>query len=131
MKKMMGASFTMSINSTQKLGVAKTQISDILTKKMSYLAARGHAMAENIGNVDTPGYSRKDLKPFQELLRKSSGKSELEISSKDFVNTHTEVNRETESMRLAEVESEFRFISSILNKYMKLVESVFGKVGGR
>lgn len=110
--------------------ITDTKFMGMLTKKMSYLSARGQVMAENIGNVDTPGYNRKDLKPFETMLKKNGNKSDLEISDRDFVQTHREVNREVESMRLAEVESEFRFISSILNKYMKIVEITVGKVGG-
>ena len=37
---------------------------DILTKKMSYLNQKQAVIAENVANVDTPGYKQLSLKAF-------------------------------------------------------------------
>jgi flagellar basal-body rod protein FlgB len=37
---------------------------DILTQKMSYLTQQQSVLAENVANVDTPGYKQLELKPF-------------------------------------------------------------------
>jgi flagellar basal-body rod protein FlgB len=37
---------------------------DILVQKMSYLNQKQAVLAENVANVDTPGYKQLDVKPF-------------------------------------------------------------------
>lgn len=37
---------------------------DLLTQKMSYLNQKQAVLAENVANVDTPGYKELSLKPF-------------------------------------------------------------------
>lgn len=39
-------------------------IFDLLTKKMSYLNQKQAVLAENVANVDTPGYKQLELKGF-------------------------------------------------------------------
>ncbi|MDD4616506.1 MAG: flagellar basal body rod protein FlgB [Alphaproteobacteria bacterium] len=39
-------------------------IFDLLTQKMSYLNHKQGVIAENVANVDTPGYKQLELKPF-------------------------------------------------------------------
>ena len=39
-------------------------IFDLLAQKMSYLNQKQGVLAENIANVDTPGYRELELKPF-------------------------------------------------------------------
>ncbi len=45
---------------------------DLLRRAMDGLSARQQAIAENIANIDTPGYQRKDV-PFEAALRASLG----------------------------------------------------------
>jgi flagellar basal-body rod protein FlgB len=37
---------------------------DLLARKMSYLTQKQGVIAENVANVDTPGYKQLELKPF-------------------------------------------------------------------
>ncbi len=37
---------------------------DALTERMSYLSRKQSVLAENVANVDTPGYKQLELKPF-------------------------------------------------------------------
>jgi flagellar basal-body rod protein FlgB len=41
-----------------------TGLFDLLTQKMSYLNQKQGVLAENVANVDTPGYKQLELKPF-------------------------------------------------------------------
>ena len=41
-----------------------SDILSLLTQKMSYLNQKQAVLAENVANVDTPGYKQLDLKPF-------------------------------------------------------------------
>ncbi len=49
------------------------QLNDIplfsmLKDKMGYLTARQKVISENVANADTPGFTPKDLRPFEKVL---------------------------------------------------------------
>ncbi len=53
-----------------------SELFDLLTQKMSYLNQKQAVLAENVANVDTPGYKQIELKPFSfsdALKRASTG----------------------------------------------------------
>ncbi len=37
---------------------------DLLARKMSYLNQKQGVLAENVANVDTPGYKQREMQPF-------------------------------------------------------------------
>lgn len=50
-------------------------IFDVLAQKMSYLSQKQALLAENVANVDTPGYKQLELKPFSfgQAMKQASG----------------------------------------------------------
>ena len=50
---------------------SKIKLFSMMQTKMSYLSERQDVLAENIANVDTPGYQPKDLKEleFKDMVR--------------------------------------------------------------
>ena len=52
---------------------------DLASRKTAWLAARQAAVAENVSNMNTPGYRQKDLAPFTEVL----AQTHLAIASTD------------------------------------------------
>ncbi len=46
------------------MGSNITGVFDLLSQKMSYLSRKQAVLAENVANVDTPGYKQLELKPF-------------------------------------------------------------------
>ena len=46
----------------------------MLKQRMSWLSARQNVLAQNVANVDTPGYTARDLKPvnFEDILKGST-----------------------------------------------------------
>ena len=46
------------------MGSSISGLFDLLTQKMSYLNQKQAVIAENIANVDTPGYKQLELKEF-------------------------------------------------------------------
>jgi flagellar basal-body rod protein FlgB len=46
----------------------------MLKQQMSWLDARQNVLSQNVANVDTPGYTAKDLKPvdFEQTLREAT-----------------------------------------------------------
>ena len=41
---------------------------DLLERKLNWVSARQHVVAQNISNADTPGYRSKDIAPFSAVL---------------------------------------------------------------
>ena len=41
---------------------------DLLERKLNWVSARQHVVAQNISNADTPGYRPRDLAPFSAAL---------------------------------------------------------------
>ncbi len=54
-----------------------------LDANLRYLTERQSVLAENIANIDTPGYKAQDLKPvnFNEMAEASAGRLEMRTSS--------------------------------------------------
>lgn len=50
----------------------------MMTRKMSWLSKRTDLLAENVANVDMPGYNARDLKPvsFRELVNRDQASPE-------------------------------------------------------
>ncbi|MFA5040537.1 MAG: flagellar basal body rod protein FlgB [Bdellovibrionales bacterium] len=46
------------------MGSSISGLFDLLVGKMSYLSQKQAVIAENVANVDTPGYKQLELKPF-------------------------------------------------------------------
>src|SRR5258707_15329914 len=51
----------------------------MLKERMSWLSARQNVLAQNVANVDTPGFTAKDLKPvnFADILKDSTTPAEF------------------------------------------------------
>src|SRR6185436_13414006 len=51
----------------------------MLKERMSWLSARQNVLAQNVANVDTPGYTARDLKPinFDDILQGSTTPSQF------------------------------------------------------
>ena len=55
----------------------------VLTKRMSWLAKRQSILAQNVANVDTPGYKPLDLRArdFRSLARSAAGRMKLRTTN--------------------------------------------------
>ena len=51
----------------------------LASRKSAWLAARQATVADNIANMNTPGYRQKDLNPFSDVLAQTS----LQMASTD------------------------------------------------
>lgn len=59
--------------------VQSVQIFQLATQQSRWLAARQSAIAGNIANANTPGYSSVDIAPFEQVLQNST--SQLSTTS--------------------------------------------------
>ncbi len=48
--------------------MSEPAIFDLLERKLNWVSARQHVVAQNISNADTPGYRPRDLAPFSAML---------------------------------------------------------------
>ena len=115
--------------------------SNILEKSLQASWARNDTIAQNIANIDTPSYKRKDV-AFEEYLNDSLGKTNLEGNSTDkrhiAINsknvdsiqpTITEGNTDI-SMRIdgnnVDIDSEMAYMAKNTIKYNTLVQLING-----
>jgi len=58
------------------MDLSKIPIFEAMTRRMAWLGERQAVIAENVANVDTPGYTAKDVKPldFSQLVHGVSQK---------------------------------------------------------
>lgn len=56
---------------------------NVLSKRMSWLAERQAILAQNVANIDTPGYKPRDLRPldFRSLARSAAGRMKMTITN--------------------------------------------------
>lgn len=52
----------------------------LATRHRAWLTSRQTAVAENIANVNTPGYKTRSVKPFDEILATQSGIGAMAVS---------------------------------------------------
>jgi flagellar basal-body rod protein FlgB len=60
---------------TARMDFNSAPIMQMMAKKMSWLSVRTEIIAQNVSNVDTPGYQARDLKEvnFRDLVDRESG----------------------------------------------------------
>jgi flagellar basal-body rod protein FlgB len=56
---------------------------NLLEGKMRYLGARQKVIAENVANADTPGFTPKDMKPFDQVLAAQKTQTSGAMASTD------------------------------------------------
>ena len=135
-----------------------TNISDMpllamLKQRMSWLSARQNVLAQNVANVDTPGYTARDLKPidFQDVLHgattdpKFSG-GLMTTDSRHIALTPSQsaafgdvaspdveanpsgnsVSLEQEMIRVSDTQAEYQAASNLYAKAMSMMKTAIG-----
>ncbi|HEY0524744.1 MAG TPA: flagellar basal body rod protein FlgB [Stellaceae bacterium] len=124
-----------------------------LTQRMSWLGDRQNVLAQNVANVDTPGYVPQDLKApsFRELVRGGSGGSAGHLalattspehlagqqSSTAFrkqaepgaqrVPSGNAVSVEEEMMKISETASDHQLVTSLYKDHIAMIKAVLGR----
>lgn len=113
----------------------------ILEKSLDAAWARNDTIAQNLSNIDTPTYKRKDV-AFEQYLNDSLGKSSLEgqltdkrhipIHSKDIDKVEPTVTEDSSdtSMRIdgnnVDIDNEMSYMAKNTIKYNTLVQLING-----
>ncbi|MEJ0027394.1 MAG: flagellar basal body rod protein FlgB [Rhizomicrobium sp.] len=138
------------------LNVSDMPLMAMLKERMSWLSARQNVLAQNVANVDTPGYSAKDLKPvdFADILKDSTAPSQFQggmattdprhislshsggADYTDFNSPDAEANPsgntvslEQEMIRVSDTQAEFQAASNLYAKAIDMMKTAIGHGG--
>lgn len=129
----------------------------MLKQRMSWLSARQNVLAQNVANVDTPGYVARDLKPvnFDDILKgATTGPAMLggtmritdprhitatpqgagdfaDVASPDVAaspNGNT-VSLENEMIRVSDTQAEYQAASNLYAKAIDMMKTAIGRGG--
>ena len=122
----------------------------MLRERMSWLSARQDVLSQNVANVDTPGYSARDLKPidFADLVKKAQAPASgtltvdnpmhIQIAPRaagftDYDSPDTEagasnnsVSLESEMIKVSDTQSQFQAASNLYTKALQLMRTAIG-----
>ena len=128
----------------------------MLKERMGWLSARQNVLAQNVANVDTPGYTAKDLKPinFEDILSGATTPSQFtggmrttnarhialntasptgdytDFDSPDVAanpNGNT-VSLEQEMIRVADTQAEYQAATNLYAKAIDMMKTAIGRV---
>lgn len=123
----------------------------MMQTKMAYLSERQDVLAENIANVDTPGYKPKDLEKldFDQMAMNEAHKLKLRATSPthiqpvnqiaqnfrsekmdhtyDMTPTKNEVSVEEQMMKVAETNLAYQTTTNMYKKMSEMFKMAIGK----
>ena len=118
-----------------------------LVKRMSWLTERQTVLAQNVANIDTPGYEAQDLAApdFRKLLSQTSSASQLtttepghlqvkrdlvDVASKETAaapSSGGKVTLEDEMMKVSETANDYALVSNIYRANLSMLKTVLGR----
>lgn len=129
----------------------------MLKERMGWLSARQNVLSQNVANVDTPGYTAKDLKPlnFQDILKGATTNSQFapglmatdarhislkpsggsgeysDFSSPDVAANPNgnSVSLESEMIRVSDTQAEYQAASNLYAKAIDMMKTAIGHGG--
>jgi len=135
------------------LNISDMPLMAMLKERMSWLSARQNVLAQNVANVDTPGYTAKDLKPvnFEDILKDSTTPAQFQggmtvtdprhisltkpagADYTDFNSPDGEANPsgntvslEQEMIRVSDTQAEFQAASNLYAKTVNMMKIAIG-----
>ena len=116
------------------MSMIKPENFELMKKMLDYSAARQKALANNIANVNTPGYQRIDVEFEQELKSVLSRNDEKALKNLGFKNVRTKettirndrsnVDIDMEMAKLSENTLVFNIYSTLLKKKFQSLKNI-------
>jgi flagellar basal-body rod protein FlgB len=131
-------------------------ILQMMTKKMSWLTRRTEVISRNVANIDTPGYSARDLKSvsFRELIKRESTSAgfeprrtrvthmtglqghmpyAVEFAPDQYESTidGNDVSTEQQLTKLSETQTSYQTTLNLYRKHLDMLRLSLGRPGGR
>ncbi|MBX9977201.1 MAG: hypothetical protein K2X98_03005 [Alphaproteobacteria bacterium] len=117
----------MANNIAKGLGIFNTNLIKLLTHKMSYLQASAFETSRNVSAADIPGVRRREVKPFDKVIKKTAHGIEIHLSQSDVTNTHEHINREGEVLNLQNIAMEYQSLIHVYRRYHEMIRLVIGR----
>lgn len=139
------------------MDVAAMPLFQVMKAKMGYLSARQATLAQNVSNVDTPGYRARDISEpdFKKMAASFSSArsgntgmmrthprhmivagmevahfSEVKRKQTDELNPNgNNVSIEEEMIRVADTQQEYQKVINLYGKTMDLIRTAIGRPG--
>ncbi len=135
------------------LNISDMPLMAMLKERMGWLSARQNVLAQNVANVDTPGYTARDLKPanFEDILKDSTTPSQFQggmavtdprhisltqSGGADYTDVNSPdgeaspsgntVSLEQEMIRVSDTQAEFQAASNLYAKTINMMKTAIG-----
>jgi flagellar basal-body rod protein FlgB len=132
------------------MDLSKLPLFSMISQRVGWLSERQKVLAENVANVDTPGYQSRDLKPlnFEALARAAGGRLAPAATDRRHFDTPSPgstrnallkdpkaeatlsgntVSLEEELMKVAETAMDYQLITNLYRKQIGLIKAVIGR----
>jgi flagellar basal-body rod protein FlgB len=132
------------------MDISSIPLFEAITRRMGWLTQRQTVLAENVSNVNTPGYLEKDLKEpdFRELVQKGASAVHLTATRPNHIvtrpggaidgtiDTTTDrtlngngVSIEAQMMKVSQNAADYTLTTTLYKKHMSLIKMALGGGG--
>ncbi len=119
------------------MAIFQTPLVSLINQRLEYLSKRSHVLTENIARSDIKGAKRKDIKPFEQLVNRSSiqkkssngikKSTHLSIKEQDMITFNQEIEREIEFLKLNHNSLNHQALIDVLGTLHRLYKVAIGK----
>ncbi len=110
-----------------QIGISGTMLIHALKQKLGYLQASAFETSRNIAQADIPGVRRREIRPFQEVLKRTKIGDSFALDSSDIVTTGEQIQREKEVLDMTNISMEYQGLMSIYKRFHDMVRLVIGR----
>ncbi len=112
---------------TNDLGLFNTNLLKLLIHKMSYLQASALQSSQNVAKADIPEARKKELKPFEKVVKKTAHGLEMNLNEEHVINTGEQINREAEVLNLQTLAMDYQSLIHIYKRYHEMIRVAIGR----
>jgi flagellar basal-body rod protein FlgB len=111
---------------------APVDVFALAEKRLAWVDQRQGLLAQNIANLNTPGYSARDIRPFRDFLAdeaKAAGRGaavrDAAVASRTLDGNAVSLDHQLE--KVAETDNAHQLAMNLLRKYMGLFRTAIGR----
>jgi flagellar basal-body rod protein FlgB len=120
-----------------------TDLFQLLQRRLEWVGARQGVLAQNVANVDTPGYTPRDVTPFVDVLRGNTiamvqtepghlappdgGQGVVTLRPEERAPDGNAVSLETELVKIADTGQAQQLALNLYGKYLSMFRDAIGK----
>lgn len=133
------------------MDLTKIPFFELINKRLAWLSQRQDVLAENIANVNTPGFQARDLKEptFAELLRGTDSRARMAVTQAGHIGGAAQagaykvvadrsaaptlngnaVDMEAELMKVSKTGIDYQFAINLYKKQIGMIKTALGRGG--